>query len=217
MAISKQRLHETPIAVLDFETTGMSPGYDRPVEISVVRIDPGAEPMLVFDTLINPERRMGASWVHGITDRDVRSAPTFEKIVEALLFAISGCVIAAHNATFDMSFLHAELRRLDLDRDLPFLCTRYVRPLLGKKPASLKNSCVEDRIECQPNHTSKADALAAAFLWTGYLSTFQTREITTFAEMAAIPKYSYKFLQSFVHDPLRLRTTRSPLVPLSPR
>ena len=40
---------------------------------------------------------MGASWVHGITDRDVRNAPTFEQIAEALLFAISGCVIAAHN------------------------------------------------------------------------------------------------------------------------
>ncbi len=115
MAISNLRLLETPIAVLDFETTGLSPGYDRPVEISIIRIEPGAKPRLVFDTLINPDRRVGASWVHGITDSDVRYAPTFEQIVDALLFSISGCVIAAHNATFDMNFLHAELRRLDLD------------------------------------------------------------------------------------------------------
>ena len=35
---------ETPIAVFDFETTGLNPGYDRVIEIWVIRIDPGRPP-----------------------------------------------------------------------------------------------------------------------------------------------------------------------------
>ena len=45
---------QTPIAVFDFETTGLNPGYDRVVEVSVIRIDPGRPPRLVLDTLVNP-------------------------------------------------------------------------------------------------------------------------------------------------------------------
>ncbi len=62
-----QNLNETPIAVLDFETTGLTPGFDRVVEVSVVRVDPGAPPRLIFDTMINPDRRMAATEVHGLT------------------------------------------------------------------------------------------------------------------------------------------------------
>ena len=45
---------ESPIAVIDFETTGLHPGGDRVVEASVVRLEPGEEPRLVFDSLVNP-------------------------------------------------------------------------------------------------------------------------------------------------------------------
>jgi DNA polymerase III epsilon subunit-like protein len=31
----------TPIAVFDFETTGLNPGHDRVIEVSIIRIDPG--------------------------------------------------------------------------------------------------------------------------------------------------------------------------------
>ena len=46
---------ETPIAVFDFETTGLNPGYDRVVEVSDIRIDPGRPPRLVLDTLRGPD------------------------------------------------------------------------------------------------------------------------------------------------------------------
>ena len=45
------RIDETPIAIIDFETTCLTPRYDRVLEISVVRKDPGQAPRLVFDTL----------------------------------------------------------------------------------------------------------------------------------------------------------------------
>lgn len=69
--IAKRRIEETPVAVIDFETTGLTPGYDRVVEVSVVRVDPGERPKLVYDTLVNPARPMAATEIHGISDADV--------------------------------------------------------------------------------------------------------------------------------------------------
>ena len=70
------------------------------------------------------------------TDGDVANAPSFEHIAGDLLRAFSGSVIAAHNVYFDMGFLRDELSRLSVFRDVPHLCTRFMRPrpaLLSKK------------------------------------------------------------------------------------
>jgi len=48
---------QTPIAVFDFETTGLNPGDDRVIEVPVIRIDTGRPPRLVLDTLVNSRRR----------------------------------------------------------------------------------------------------------------------------------------------------------------
>ncbi len=57
---------------------------------------------------------MGATEIHGITDRDVLDAPRFEDLARELLHALSGCVVAAHNVYFDLRFLRFELDRLGL-------------------------------------------------------------------------------------------------------
>ena len=54
--IYERRIEETPIAIIDFETTGLTAGVDRVIEVSVVKLDPGGHPIPVFDTLINPMR-----------------------------------------------------------------------------------------------------------------------------------------------------------------
>ena len=136
-----QVIKDTPITVLDFETTGLYPGYDRVVEVSVVRVDPGTPPRLVFDTLVNPDRRMAATEIHGIRDRHVVDAPRFEDVADELLCALSDSVVAAHNVYFDLRFLQFELGRLGLFRDVPHVCTMHTRPLLGLKACSLNDAC----------------------------------------------------------------------------
>jgi DNA polymerase-3 subunit epsilon len=66
--IVDSRIQETPIAILDFETTGLTPGYDRVVEVCVMRCVPGQAPRIVLDTLVNPLRAVAATEIHGITD-----------------------------------------------------------------------------------------------------------------------------------------------------
>jgi DNA polymerase-3 subunit epsilon len=191
-----RRITDTPIAVIDFETTGLSPGYDRVVEVSVVRIDPGSRPRLVFDSLVNPDRRMAATEIHGLTDRDVIDAPRFKDVAGELLRALVDSVIAAHNIYFDLRFLRFELDRLGLFREVPHVCTMYSRPLLGLAACNLNDACLADQIAYIPVHSSRSDSMAAALLWMRYRDAFEERGMLTFRDMTLTGK-RYKFFASF--------------------
>lgn len=126
-------LGEYSFAVVDIETTGLFPGRDRIVEIAVVRVDHTGEPEEEFVTLVNPERDVGPTRIHGITARDVLAAPKFREIAGDVAAVVAGAVVVAHNARFDADFLDAELRRVtDQHPPLPTLCTmRLARRIDG--------------------------------------------------------------------------------------
>lgn len=191
---------DVPVAVIDFETTGAWPGVDRVVEVSVVRVEPGRGPELVLDTLVNPNRRMGCTFVHGITDHDVADAPRFEQVAGRVLRAVAGCVVAAYNASFDLRFLEFELGRVGVRHAFPHLCLMYLRPMLGLgKQCKLSAACWAHGIPLGVAHTAAADAQAAAGLWTVYRNEIADRNIRTFAELAAVKRY--KFTGSFDGEP----------------
>jgi hypothetical protein len=76
------RLGETPFSVIDQETTGLYPGgYDRVVEVAIVRTDPRGAVIDEYATLVNPRRDVGPTPVNGITAEEVLQAPVFEEIV----------------------------------------------------------------------------------------------------------------------------------------
>ncbi len=106
------RLRDLPIAALDFETTGLSPRRsDRVIEVAVVRGRWGETPQR-WHTLVNPDRNVAATQIHGITDAMVSSQPRFADIAETLLDQLRGAVVVAHHASFDLSFLEMELSRM---------------------------------------------------------------------------------------------------------
>ncbi|HQR80174.1 MAG TPA: 3'-5' exonuclease, partial [Actinomycetota bacterium] len=99
-------------AVIDLETTGFdATGRDRIVEIAIVRVDPSGRELGVFETLIDPQRPVGAGAVHGIDDAMVRGAPPFPEIAASILAWLQGVVVVAHNAPFEDAFLSAEYSR----------------------------------------------------------------------------------------------------------
>ena len=100
--VHEKRIAEVPLAIFDLETTGRSYQKHDIVEASVVRIEPGEKPHIVFDSLIKPVGRMGASDIHHIYDEDVRDAPTFEQIAPQLAHALSGAIWVAYNVSFDL-------------------------------------------------------------------------------------------------------------------
>ena len=95
------------IVFLDTETTGFgSPPNDKMVEIAVV----GYNGDVLLDTLINPERPMGATFIHGITPEMVQDAPTFEECWEMQMKNIfTGKHIVIFNASFDTRFFPDQL------------------------------------------------------------------------------------------------------------
>jgi DNA polymerase-3 subunit epsilon len=201
LSLSRRKISETSVAVIDFETTGLTPGFDRVVEVSVVRIDPGQEPKLVFDTLINPSRPMAATEIHGITDRDVQSAPRFQQIVGEFFEAVNGCVIAAYNVYFDMRFFDFEVSNAGVRIEAPHFCLMYLRPMLGLgSRCRLDEACKLYGINYSSTHVSSVDSTASAWLYLQYLNEIERQRVNTFADLARLR--TYKFNQSFSYDVL---------------
>ena len=104
---------EQPLAVFDLETTGTRIGRDRIVQIAIVRLLPGGERER-YQSLVNPGIPIPpeATAIHGISDRDVATAPRLDDIAGEVLGHLAGCDLAGFNAIrFDVPFLTEELFR----------------------------------------------------------------------------------------------------------
>lgn len=155
-----------PFAVIDFETTGLLPERsDRVVEVGVVLADDEGRIEEEWTTLINPRRDIGATHIHGIRAIDVLDAPEFADISSHLLSMLAGRTVVAHNASFDMRFLHRELQLAFyelLDRP-PALCSmKWAGRMIG--PAKLAHCCQALDIDLTDAHSALADARATAQL-----------------------------------------------------
>ena len=150
------------IAVIDVETTGLYPGKDRVVEIAVVVVTPDGKRLGEFSTLVNPERDVGPTSVHGLTAKDVYSAPKFGELAGDLISILDGTVaIAGHNVWFDQSFLKAEFERLGRQwPESPTVCT--MRLAGGGR---LAECCADFQVPLPVNaHSALDDAHATAQL-----------------------------------------------------
>ncbi len=198
--VRDRRIDETPVAIIDLETTGLCPGWDRVVELSVVRVDPGAPPRLALDTLINPQRPMNATHIHGIRGEDVRHAPTFGDVAGDLFAALRGCVVAAYNVRFDLGFVSAELGALGISHEPPHICLMYMRPLLGLGVrCRLETACRIHGIPFSNAHCAAADAWVSAHLFRLYAETCREQGLHTYADLES--RGDYGFLRSLRHRP----------------
>lgn len=101
--------------VLDTETTGFNPDEgDRIVEIGCVELINHIPTGRTYQQYVNPERSMppGAFAVHGLSDAFLADKPIFALVVEEFLAFIQDSQLVIHNASFDLKFLNAELKRL---------------------------------------------------------------------------------------------------------
>ncbi len=68
----------TSYAIVDLETTGFSPAHHhRVVEIAIVLTNEAGSVTDEWETLLDPQREVGASEIHGLTGADLHGAPTF--------------------------------------------------------------------------------------------------------------------------------------------
>lgn len=101
--------------IFDTETTGLDSREDRIIELGGVELDNHFPTGRTIHLYINPgERKVhpDALAVHGITDEFLTDKPKFADVVDEILSFFQGAKWIAHNATFDMGFVNAELARL---------------------------------------------------------------------------------------------------------
>jgi len=104
------------IAVIDVETTGLY-NTDRVVEIGIITLNGKGEVIETFETLVNPLRDVGPTWIHQVTPSMVVEAPTFEEIAHHVAARLDGAVCAAHNLPFDTRMIGNELARVGISID----------------------------------------------------------------------------------------------------
>lgn len=112
-------------AVIDFETTGMSPDQGaRPTEIGIVLIEHGTI-VDSYQSLMNPGQPIPyeIQLLTGITNAMVRQAPPVETVMAEAADFVGDVPLLAHNAAFDRKFWDRELERLGRRRDSEFACS----------------------------------------------------------------------------------------------
>ena len=180
---AEQRLFELPVAVIDFETTGVDPYNSRAVEMAIVHLNLGqGNSEVVFKQRFNPQVPIpeGASNIHGITDEDVEDCPTFGDMIPTIQKHLENRVLAAYNLSFDWTVLNCEYRRStvwhpDEEQRMAYgysffgLCGLVMARELdqgdrGRGYHSLSSVCERRNISLTEAHSADADSLATAKL-----------------------------------------------------
>jgi len=165
-----------PIVIFDLETTGTEKMLDRIVEIAAIAVPPEGPPR-VFDRLVNPGVRIPseASAIHGISDADVKDAPTFRDLAPELLAFLGDADLAGYNVrAFDVPVLLKEFERAGIPFPLEGRRLVDMQTIFFKKEprdlgAALRLFAGRDHTGA---HAALADVVAAAEVLAGQLRRY---------------------------------------------
>ena len=103
---------ENLFTIIDLETTGLFPSkYDKITEISLKKVSKKGKLIDKYTTLVNPERDLGPTSLHKISNLDINNAPTFDEIYNYILWFINETCLIGHNVSFDIKFLNHQLNQ----------------------------------------------------------------------------------------------------------
>ena len=159
------------VAVIDFETTGLSPAQgDRATEIAAVLLCDG-KVVDRYQSLMNAGVRIPSfiEELTGISTAMVRKAPPAAEVMREVFDFVGSHPLIAHNASFDSKFWDAELARIQLSRRQEFACSMLIaRRLLPQAPSHKLGVLVEfTKLPVAGRyHRALADAEMAANLLT---------------------------------------------------
>lgn len=153
-------LLNSPLVILDLETTGLDSKAQRVTEIALLRIEEGSV-VATWQSLINPTIRIPQDNFEftGISDAMVASAPIFPEVIESLNGYLNDAVVVAHNASFDRSFLVEEFRRAGRIFDKQMLCTVALSRLLFplEKRHNLDSIIYRHNLQVESRHRAMGD------------------------------------------------------------
>ncbi|WP_171129082.1 3'-5' exonuclease [Ruegeria sp. HKCCA6707] len=185
-----RHLVDLTFVVFDTETTGLLPHKDEIVQIGAVRVVKGR---IVegekIDTLVNPGIPIPAAStrVHRVSDRMVQGAPDIVEAGRSFHHFARDAIIVAHNAPFDMAFLHRHSGRMGVEWSHPILDTVLLSAVLfgASETHTLDAVCARLDITIPEalRHTALGDAVATAEVLVKMLPMLQARGLTTFGKV----------------------------------
>jgi DNA polymerase-3 subunit epsilon len=169
------KLHK-PLAFFDLETTGITVGADRIVEISILKLMPDGSKS-VLTKRVNPEIPIpeGASKVHGIYDKDVANEPTFKQVAPEISAFIGNADLAGYNSNkFDIPMLVDEFLRVEIAFDMKGRRMVDVQNIFHKMEqrtlaAAYKFYCQK---EIENAHSAEADIIATYEVFVAQLERY---------------------------------------------
>jgi len=168
------------VAVIDFETTGLSPAQgDRATEIAAVILENG-KVVDRYQSLMNAGVRIPSfiEALTGISNTMIRQAPTAANVMREVSEFVGDIPLVAHNASFDCKFWDAEVARINLTRRQEFACSLLLaRRLLPLAPSHKLGALVEyaNLPVAGRAHRALADAEMAASLLTHLADELRSR------------------------------------------
>ena len=146
-------------AIIDFETTGLSP---------IVLME-GDRVVDRFQSLMNAGVRISAfiESYTGITNEMIDAAPPADEVMAEAAHFVGDAPMVAHNASFDRRFWEAELTRAGLRATQPYACTLLLSRRLYPEAVSFRLGSLaafHDLSFSSRAHRAMADAEVAAAL-----------------------------------------------------
>ena len=158
--------------VFDIETTGFSSVTNHIIEIGAVKVENG-KIVDRFSTYVNPQEPIPyrITKLTTITDADVMDAPTIDQVLPEFFAFCEGCVLVAHNASFDIGFIKENARRLGLPYAYTHVDTlamaRVLLPQLAK--FTLDHVAKTVGVSLENHHRAVDDAEATAEIFEKFI------------------------------------------------
>ena len=168
------------IAVIDFETTGMSPDHgSRATEVGIVMLQ-GGQVVDRFQSLMNAGLYVPPfiEQLTGISNEMVEAAPPADRVMREAARFVGGAPMVAHNAAFDRKFWMDELARVDEEASQPFACTVLLARRLYPHAPNHRLGTLRQWLGIAPTgraHRALADAETAAAVLLHMLEHLRTQ------------------------------------------
>jgi DNA polymerase-3 subunit epsilon len=183
---------QVDFVIVDLETTGWGPEEDTITEIGAVLVC-GGRVRAQFSSLVNPGSPIPeqVASLTGISDSMVASAPPLATVLAGFLSFAQGCVLAAHNAPFDVAFLTAACKACGLPwPEFQVLDTvDLAHRVLGEEEVAdckLATLAAHFDARIRPRHRALPDALATADVLTALLRRLAATGASTLAEAGCV-------------------------------
>lgn len=157
------------IAVIDFETTGLSPNEGaRATEVAAVIIQNG-KVVSRYQSLMNAGVQVPGLITNltGITNSMVQNAPAARQVMRELSQFLGPLPLVAHNASFDKKFFENECRLAGIKHDGQFACSMLIARRLFPESPNHKLGTLVNHLKIRKTgqfHRALSDAEMTALL-----------------------------------------------------